>query len=57
MPAEGENYYSSAGRGRGRGRGRGDRGGFFRGGYDGGYAGQLTPRIEDPGQFPSLAGK
>jgi len=54
---EGENYYSSGGRGRGRGRGRGDRGGFFRGGYDGGNAGQLTPRIEDPGQFPSLAGK
>ena len=57
MPAEGENYYSSVGRGRGRGRGRGDRGGFFRGGYDGGNAGQLTPRIEDPGQFPSLVGK
>ena len=59
MPIEGENYYSSGGRGRGwgRGRGHGDRGGFFRGGYDGGNAGQLTPRIEDPGQFPSLAGK
>lgn len=56
-PAEGENYYSSGGRGRGRGRGRGDRGGFLRGGYDGGNAGQSKPRIEDPGQFPSLAGK
>ena len=57
MPAEGENYYSSAGRGRGWGRGRGDRGGFFRGGYDGGNAGQLNPRIEDPWKFPSLARK
>ena len=54
MPAEGEKYCSSAGRGRGWGPGRG---GFFRGGYEGGNAGQLAPWIEDPRQFPSLAGK
>lgn len=52
-PAEGERYYSPAGRGRGRGRGgRGP----FRGGFGGGGISSPTaaPSIEDPGQFPTL---
>ena len=52
MPAEGENYYSSVGRGRGRGRGHGDRGGFFRGGYDGVNAGQLTVIAQNDTSLP-----
>eukprot|EP00249_Psilotum_nudum_P024072 c29080_g4_i1 orf=435-1607(-) len=55
-PAEGEEYYSPAGR---RGRGRGERGGF-RGGLGGRSinGGQiLALHIEDPGQFPTLCGK
>ncbi|KAK4748468.1 hypothetical protein SAY87_015054 [Trapa incisa] len=54
-PAEGERYYSPGGRG--RGRGRGPRGGSS-GGYGGGYASNAAaPKIEDPGQFPSLGSK
>ncbi|CAL9062838.1 RGG repeats nuclear RNA binding protein A-like [Musa acuminata AAA Group] len=55
-PAEGERYYSPAGRGRGRGRGG-------RGHYGGGFGGGVStfptaaPSIEDPGQFPTLGGK
>ncbi|XP_038987592.1 RGG repeats nuclear RNA binding protein A-like [Phoenix dactylifera] len=52
-PAEGERYYSPAGRGRGRGRaGRGP----FRGGFSGGGTSvpAAAPSIEDPGQFPTL---
>ncbi|KAK4769525.1 hypothetical protein SAY86_027675 [Trapa natans] len=56
-PAEGERYYSPGGRG--RGRGRGPRGGGSSGGYGGGYASSAAaaPKIEDPGQFPSLGSK
>lgn len=60
-PAEGEDsYYSPNGR-RGRGgRGRSDRGGA-RGGFGGGHGvsqqALMAPRIEDPGQFPTLGGK
>ncbi|KAJ7298304.1 hypothetical protein O6H91_Y004900 [Diphasiastrum complanatum] len=49
-PADGETYYGAGnGRGRGRGRGRGGlRGSIF-------SPGQVSaPRIEDPGQFPTL---
>eukprot|EP00250_Pteridium_aquilinum_P003753 c14050_g1_i1 orf=335-1495(+) len=56
-PAEGESMYGRRGRG-GRGRG-GDRGGF-RGGFGGAYNSRdavTAPRIEDPGQFPTLGGK
>ena len=54
-PAEGENMYGRRGRG---GRGRGDRGGFR--GFGGSYNSReavTAPRIEDPGQFPTLGGK
>ncbi|KAK4769760.1 hypothetical protein SAY87_030292 [Trapa incisa] len=57
-PAEGERYYSPGGRGRGRGRGRGPREGGGGGGFDGGYrSSAAAPKIEDPGQFPTLGGK
>lgn len=50
-PAEGERYFNPSGRGRGRGRGS-------RGGYGGSTSGiAAAPKIEDPGQFPSLGGK
>ncbi|MCO5570344.1 hypothetical protein L7F22_024063 [Adiantum nelumboides] len=55
--AEGESTFGRRGRG-GRGRG-GDRGGF-RGGFGGAYNSReavTAPRIEDPGQFPTLGGK
>lgn len=54
-PAEGENMYGRRGRG---GRGRGDRGGLR--GFGGSYNSReavTAPRIEDPGQFPTLGGK
>eukprot|EP00246_Nothoceros_aenigmaticus_P018561 TRINITY_DN976_c0_g1_i1.p1 TRINITY_DN976_c0_g1~~TRINITY_DN976_c0_g1_i1.p1 ORF type:complete len:206 (-),score=64.53 TRINITY_DN976_c0_g1_i1:485-1102(-) len=57
-PADGEKYYGLGGRGRGRGRDRGDRGGF-RGGFAGAFGNVRrvsAPRIEDPGQFPTLSG-
>ncbi|KAL8555766.1 hypothetical protein ACS0TY_003543 [Phlomoides rotata] len=52
-PADGDKYYNPGGRGRGRGRGG------FRGGYGGGseMGNARAPSIEDPGQFPTLAGK
>ncbi|XAR54192.1 hypothetical protein NMG60_11029220 [Bertholletia excelsa] len=51
-PAEGERYYAPGGRGRGRGRGS-------RGAYGGGNitSNVAAPKIEDPGQFPTLGGK
>ncbi|KAL8495686.1 hypothetical protein ACS0TY_019705 [Phlomoides rotata] len=51
-PADGERYYSPGGRGRGRWRGP-------RGGYNGvsETSNARAPAIEDPGQFPTLAGK
>lgn len=45
-PADGERYYSPAGRGRGRGRGSGDRGG-----YQGGHRPIAGPSIEDQAQL------
>eukprot|EP00250_Pteridium_aquilinum_P020981 c2499_g1_i1 orf=272-1567(+) len=61
-PAEGEeHYYMPAGR---RGRGRGGRGRGLGEGYRGGFGGSYStgqqssaPRIEDPGQFPTLGAK
>ncbi|KAL8542644.1 hypothetical protein ACS0TY_003505 [Phlomoides rotata] len=52
-PADGDKHYNPGGRGRGRGRGG------FRGGYGGGseMGNARAPSIEDPGQFPTLAGK
>ncbi|KAJ7298301.1 hypothetical protein O6H91_08G102100 [Diphasiastrum complanatum] len=50
-PADGETYYGTGARGRGRGRGG------LRGGFGGGYNNSRrvsAPRIEDPGQFPTL---
>lgn len=58
--AEGEKLYSPGGRGRGRGRGRGSRGGGFGGGFNannGMNYNVVAPRIEDPGQFPTLGAK
>ncbi|KAG1330045.1 RGG repeats nuclear RNA binding protein A [Cocos nucifera] len=55
-PAEGERYYSPAGRGRGRSRGRGDRRTFGDGFGRGGTITAAAPSIEDPGQFPTLGG-
>ncbi|XP_052170762.1 RGG repeats nuclear RNA binding protein A-like [Diospyros lotus] len=49
-PAEGERYYT----GRGRGRGRGPRGGYTGGGPMNNIS---APKIEDPGQFPTLGAK
>ncbi|KAL6964941.1 hypothetical protein U1Q18_035996 [Sarracenia purpurea var. burkii] len=55
-PADGERYYTPGGRGRG-GRGRGG----SRGGYGGGSSPMsnnvAAPKIEDPGQFPTLGAK
>ncbi|XP_058191447.1 RGG repeats nuclear RNA binding protein A-like isoform X1 [Rhododendron vialii] len=54
-PAEGEKYNPPGGRGRGA-RGRDSRGG----GYDGGRTISnvvAAPKIEDPGQFPTLGAK
>nr|QFS19079.1 RGG repeats nuclear RNA binding protein A [Apopellia endiviifolia (species B)] len=70
-PVDGEKYYgSSVGRGRGRGRGRAGEGrsgdsergvGFGgRGNFTGGLNNARrvsAPRIEDPGQFPTLGAK
>lgn len=56
--AEGEKLYSPGGRG--RGRGRGSRGGGFGGGFNannGMNYNVVAPRIEDPGQFPTLGAK
>ncbi|CAN0908387.1 RGG repeats nuclear RNA binding protein B, partial [Linum grandiflorum] len=54
-PAEGESYRGGRGRGGRGGRGSG-RGAGFGGG--GGYNRDVSaPKIEDPGQFPSLGGK
>ncbi|XP_057496934.1 RGG repeats nuclear RNA binding protein A-like isoform X1 [Actinidia eriantha] len=53
-PAEGEKYYSPGSRGRGRGRG-GSRGGYSGGGST--MSNVAAPKIEDPGQFPTLGAR
>ncbi|KAL6981400.1 hypothetical protein U1Q18_023030 [Sarracenia purpurea var. burkii] len=60
-PAEGERYLNSGGRGRARGRGGSRGGGYTGGGYASGGGSTISnvaaPKIEDPGQFPTLGAK